>query len=187
VPLDETVGADVDKVKGGVVSVGAKPQEQIANEANRKLRVDEQPKKDTFAHPSGVSVPREGVTVGTVLVSLGGRWERADGVSAQKQGEVMQVEAATETEKDSRIFLRSYRAHSDDVAWAQCGGVATVANGEAGSVVRRRLKDAGFKDLDLLHLGGDRVLVRSPEGIDVLSVLDQAKDFFHLCFSHWVR
>jgi hypothetical protein len=84
VPLDETVGADVDKVKGGVVSVGAKPQEQIANEANRKLRVDEQPKKDTFAHPSGVSVPREGVTVGTVLVSLGGRWERADGVSAQK-------------------------------------------------------------------------------------------------------
>jgi hypothetical protein len=47
--------------------------------------------------------------------------------------------------------------------------------------------DAGFKGLDLIHLGGARVLVRSQDGTDVLSILDGAKDFFSLCFSHWVR
>jgi hypothetical protein len=120
-------------------------------------------------------------------VRLGDRRERVDGAYAQKQGEVKQVEAAIDKEQDSQIFLRSYRAVSDDVVWAQHGVVATVANGEARSVVRRRLQDAGFTELDLLHLGGDRVLVRGPEGADVLAVLDQAKDFFHLCFSHWVR
>jgi hypothetical protein len=127
------------------------------------------------------------MTVGNVLVRLGERRARVDGGSVQKQGEVVQVEAAIDKEQDSRIFLRSYRAASDDVVWAQRGVVATVANGEAGSVVRRRLQDAGFKDLDLLHLGGDRVLVRSPEGTDVLTVFDQARDFFNLCFSHWER
>jgi hypothetical protein len=54
-------------------------------------------------------------------------------------------------------------------------------------VVRRRLEDAGFKGLDVTHLGGARVFVRSLEGTDVMYVLDSAKDFFFLCFSHWTR
>jgi hypothetical protein len=54
-------------------------------------------------------------------------------------------------------------------------------------VLRRRLEDAGFKALDFTHLGGDRVLVRSQKGAYVLAVFDRAKDFFQLCFSHWVR
>jgi hypothetical protein len=91
------------------------------------------------------------VTVGNVLVCLGERRARVDGGNVRK--------AATDKEQDSRIFLRSYRSASDDVLWAQRGVVATVANGEAGLVVRRRLQDAGFKELDILHLGGDRVLV----------------------------
>jgi hypothetical protein len=51
-------------------------------------------------------------------------------------------------------------------------------------MVRRRLENTGFKELDLIHLGGDRVLVRGPEGTDVLSLVDHALDFFKLCFSH---
>ncbi|KAK2452896.1 hypothetical protein QL285_000647 [Trifolium repens] len=65
--------------------------------------------------------------------------------------------------------------------------VATIANGEAGSVVRRRMEDAGFNGMDLIHLGGARVLVRNLDGNEVLPVLDGAKDFFSMCFSHWVR
>ncbi|KAK2427387.1 heterogeneous nuclear ribonucleoprotein A0 [Trifolium repens] len=179
-PFDESARVGVEKFKGDVL-VAAKPKEQIAIDGNGKPRVDEQPQNDTF-----VPLSQEGVTVGSVLLRLGdGNGKSRAG--AQKQGKVQQVEAAIDEEKDSRIFLCSYRAASDDVLWAQRGVVATVANGEAGSVVRRRVQDAGFKELDLLHLGGDIVLVRSLEEADVLSVLDQAKDFFRLCFSDWVR
>ncbi|KAK2455218.1 hypothetical protein QL285_002693 [Trifolium repens] len=62
-----------------------------------------------------------------------------------------------------------------------------MANGEAASMVWQRIEDAGFQELDLIHLGGDRVLVRSQGGTDVLPVLESTKDFFHLCFSNWVR
>jgi hypothetical protein len=41
--------------------------------------------------------------------------------------------------------------------------------------------------MDLIHLGGARVFVRSLDGTEALAVLDGAKDFFSLCFSHWVR
>ncbi|KAK2434585.1 heterogeneous nuclear ribonucleoprotein A0 [Trifolium repens] len=185
-PLDATARAGVEKAKGGVVSVGGKILKQYASDDNGKTPVDAQPQTDTFAQGVGVPVPQEGVMVGNVMLRLGDGNGKSR-VDAQKQGEVRQVEAALDEEQDSGIFLRSYRAASDDVLWAQQGVVATVANGEAGSVVRRRVQDAGFKELDLLHLGGDRVLVRRSEEGDVLSVLDRAKDFFRLCFSHWVR
>jgi hypothetical protein len=143
-PFDKTARAGVEKVRGGVESVGAKPQEKISGDENGKSRVDEQPPQDTSVKTSGVSVPQEGVTIGNVLVRLGDHRERVDRVCAQKKGEEKQVEAAIDKEQNSRIFLRSYRAASDDVVWAQRGVVATVANGEVGSVVRRRLQDAGF-------------------------------------------
>jgi hypothetical protein len=179
-PFDENARTGAEKIRG-VVSINAKPKEQNVSDGNGKPRVVEQPQNDTL-----VPVPQEGVTVGNVLVRLGDGNGKSR-MGAQKQGEVQQVEAQIDKEQDSRIFLPSYRAASDHVLWAQRGVVATVANGEAGSVVHRRVQDAGFKELDLLHLGGDKVLVRSPERADVLSVLDQAKDFFRLCFSHWVQ
>jgi hypothetical protein len=105
----------------------------------------------------------------------------------QQQGDGLKVDSSAVIEQEPMIYVRSYRAASDDVDWARCGVIATIANGEAGSVVRRRLEDAGFNGLELIHLGGARVLVRSSEGTDVLSVFDCAKDFFKMCFSHWVR
>jgi hypothetical protein len=186
-PLAETVRAGAGKFKGGVVPDCTQLQKQRASVGNGKAPVEVQPQHDTVAQAEGVPVPQEGVKVGSVLVRLGERRARVDGGNVRKQGEAVQVEEATDNEQDSRIFLRSYRSVSDDAAWAQRGVVATVANGDAVPVVRRRLQDAGFKELDILHLGGDRVLVRSPEGADVLKVFDQARDFFTLCFSHWVR
>jgi hypothetical protein len=151
-PFDENARTGAEKIRG-VVSINAKPKEQNVSDGNGKPRVVEQPQNDTL-----VPVPQEGVTVGNVLVRLGDGNGKSR-MGAQKQGEVQQVEAQIDKEQDSRIFLPSYRAASDHVLWAQRGVVATVANGEAGLVVRRRLQDAGFKELDILHLGGDRVLV----------------------------
>jgi hypothetical protein len=130
---------------------------------------------------------QEGVKVGEVLVKLGGQRGKVDASGSQKLGDKLKVDSANVVRQDSRIYVRSYKTTSDDVEWARGGVVATIANGEAVSVVRRRLEDAGFKGLEITHLGAARVLVRSMEGTDVLSVLDCAKDFFNMCFSYWVR
>jgi hypothetical protein len=54
--------------------------------------------------------------------------------------------------------VRSYRAAYEDMHWAPSGVMARVANREAASVVSLRLEDVGFKELNLIHLVGDRVL-----------------------------
>ncbi|KAK2351443.1 heterogeneous nuclear ribonucleoprotein A0 [Trifolium repens] len=120
------------------------------------------------------------------LAVTANRHGKIDEHGTQKQEDMKQEEHATVEGKDSRVYVRSYKAAPDDVAWARCGVVATIANREAGSVVRRRLEDAGFKGLELIHLRGARVLVRSLDGTEVLAVLDGAKDFFSMCFSHWI-
>ncbi|MCI34757.1 hypothetical protein A2U01_0055978, partial [Trifolium medium] len=86
-------------------------------------------------------------------------------------------------EKKGRVFLRNYRSQSDDVKWAQNGLVATVINGEAIPVVPNRISDAGFDDLVLIPMGADKVFVRSLEGVDALSIVNGAKEFFKLVFS----
>ncbi|PNX70343.1 putative sulfate transporter, partial [Trifolium pratense] len=85
------------------------------------------------------------------------------------------------------VFLSKYRPLSDDVEWVQKGLVATVLNGEAIPVVQNRLSDAGFSDLILIPMGADKVFVRSLEGADALLIVNGAKEFFKLVFSHWIR
>jgi hypothetical protein len=149
-------------------------------------KVDDKPKDPSFRPDDGKLQVKEkqGCEPPVVLVngsSQEGVKGKIDGVVSQKQEDLKQEEPATG--KDNRVYVRSYKTVPEDVEWARCGVVATVANGEAVSVVRRRMEDAGFKGLDLVHLGGAIVLVRSLDGTEVLAVLDGAKDF-SLCVSH---
>ncbi|KAK2395708.1 heterogeneous nuclear ribonucleoprotein A0 [Trifolium repens] len=174
VPADET---KVDGVEAGVL--GAK-------------KAVDKPKGQIFSLDEGKPHVKAKQRCETLAVRANGSFEEGvrgefDGIATQKQEDMKQDELATVEGKESRVYVRSYKAAPDDVEWARCGVVAAVANGEAGSVVRRRLEDAGFNGLDLVHLGGAKVLVRSLDGTDVLAVLDGAKDFFSMCFSHWVR
>jgi hypothetical protein len=174
VPADET---KVDGVEAGVLGAEKavdKPKGQIFSLDEGKPHVKAKQRCETLAVRANGSF-EEGVR------------GKFDGIATQKQEDMKQEELATVEGKESRVYVRSYKAAPDDVEWARCGVVAAVANGEAGSVVRRRLEDAGFNGLDLVHLGGAKVLVRSLDGTDVLAVLDGAKDFFSMCFSHWVR
>jgi hypothetical protein len=172
----------------GVTKDGDKPKTQpISTEAGQR-------QVDVKAWPVSFEIPtneggkcQEGVKVGDIMVHLGDRGGKDDGLGAQKQGVEKQEGCGTVVRQDPRIYVRSYKPAPDDVEWARCGVVATIANGDAGPVVRRRLGDAGFKGLDLIHLGGARVLVRSQDGTDVMPILDGAKEFFSMCFSHWVR
>ncbi|MCI26078.1 DUF4283 domain protein, partial [Trifolium medium] len=65
--------------------------------------------------------------------------------------------------------------------------VATVTNGEVVPVVQNRITDAGFNELVLIPMGADKVFVRSLVGVDALSIVNSAKEFFNLLFSHWTR
>jgi PIN domain nuclease of toxin-antitoxin system len=179
VPFEESGNAGVDKVVGGAAVSGVKVNETATGEIGEK-----KPHADANAPAQKVlrkSDYEEGVRVGEVMVRLGDQRLKAAGPTPQLQGEV-EVK-----EQYPGLYVRSYKTDPEDVGWAQCGVVATIASGEVVSVVRRRLQDAGFKELDLIHLGGDRVFVRGLAGVDVLAVLNGAKDFFKLCFSNWVR
>ncbi|MCI59800.1 DUF4283 domain protein, partial [Trifolium medium] len=87
----------------------------------------------------------------------------------------------------TNVLVRKYCTTLDDAQWALNGMVASVVNGEAVSVVQNRVKDAGFHELDILPLGADKVFVRSVSGIDVATVVGNAKEFFNLFLSDWVR
>jgi hypothetical protein len=65
--------------------------------------------------------------------------------------------------------------------------VATISNGEALPIIHNRIVDAGFSELDIIHMGADKVLIRSTSAIDVTNVIDGAKEFFDLFFSNRVR
>jgi hypothetical protein len=60
-----------------------------------------------------------------------------------------------------------------------------VANDEVIPMVRRRIADAGLTDVEVIHLGADKVFVRSKQGLDVAPMLESAREFFNLIFTHW--
>jgi hypothetical protein len=179
-PFEEKVRAGVGQDVGGVATTGAKVKETVTGGVAVKYPRTAVPAQKAM----GVSDAQGGVKVGEVMVQLGDHRAKVDGLTSQIQGDVPPVNNALAREQYTGTYVRSYKAEPEDVDWAQCGVVATIANGDVVSVVRRRLQDAGFKELDLTHLGGDRVLVRSSDGADVLTVFNCAKDFFKLCFSH---
>jgi hypothetical protein len=54
-------------------------------------------------------------------------------------------------------------------------------------MVRSRIADAGFTDVEVIHLGADKVFVRSLAGLDVVPMLENAREFFNYLFSSWER
>jgi hypothetical protein len=154
VPYEEMTMAGVKK---GVVEDEKptdKPKEKSVIEKVVPPRLVVKTRTDALASTTTAGLDtQEGVRVGEVLVRLGDQGGKVDSSGTQKQGDALKVDSADVVGQDSRIYVRSYRTISDDVEWARCGVVATIANGEAVSMVRRRIEDAGFKGLDTLHLG----------------------------------
>jgi hypothetical protein len=138
----------------------------------------------------GVPVVPERLRVGSVMVSIGDRPAKAGSAGAQKPGskkDNFKVDVAAGHELDNSVYLRTYKSTPEDLEWAQNGVVAVISNGEAVPGVRNRIADAGFRELDIRHLGADKVLVRNLVGLDVASIFDGAKEFFKLIFASWTR
>ncbi|PNX71513.1 putative sulfate transporter, partial [Trifolium pratense] len=133
-----------------------------------------------------------GVRVGEIVVRLGDSQERGARETVRKtRGGMKPVEVKqpleVAQENKCKVLVRKYQSRSDDVEWVQNGLVATILTGEAVPVVQNRLYDAGFGDLAIIPVGADKVFIRSLEGVDVLSIMNGAKEFFKLVFSHWIR
>jgi hypothetical protein len=84
-------------------------------------------------------------------------------------------------------LVRMYRTLDSDLQWARNGLVGTVSNGEAIPVIQRRVEDAGFRDVDIIPLGPDKVFIHSLSNVNILQVVVEAKQFFDLLFSNIVR
>jgi hypothetical protein len=155
VPFKDTPKAGVEKGLVGHGKVVDKPKEKSVSEKveTQQLVAKTQTEVPACTTNEGLE-SQEGVRVGEVLVRLGEKRGKVVEPGTHKQGAELKVDSANVVEQDSRIYVRSYRAASDDVDWARSGVVATIADGEEVSVVRRRIEDAGFKGLDVIHLGG---------------------------------
>jgi hypothetical protein len=111
----------------------------------------------------------KGVRVGKIMVSLGDHQENVD-CEAIRNNETeihLKGEADTAQDKGHGVYLRKYRSTPDDVRWASTGVVAMVANDEVIPMVQRRIANVGLTDVEVIHLGADKVFVRSKEGLDV--------------------
>jgi len=87
----------------------------------------------------------------------------------------------------AKKLVCAYQSNEDDLKWAQSGVLATVVKGEAITLVQSRVEDAGFVDLDIILLGADRVFLRSTSEKETMVVIEEAKEFFDLLFSNFVR
>ncbi|PNX75570.1 putative sulfate transporter, partial [Trifolium pratense] len=135
----------------------------------------------------------DGVRVGDIVVKLGARKPKLaqkDGKKGSIEGEAMNFkvgEQRVNTVKYNSVLMRSYRSTLADAEWVHSGIVATVFNDEAIPVVQNRILDVGFNDVVLIPMGADKVFVRSSEGVDVMSTILNAKEFFQIVFSNWMR
>ena len=82
-------------------------------------------------------------------------------------------------------FIPIYKSSLEDRAWARSGMVAYVKAGDSTLSFQQRIKDAGFPNVVVTPLGGDRVFLHSTGDANFSKVLSEAHDFFGMLFSNF--
>lgn len=77
-----------------------------------------------------------------------------------------------------------YQSRLDDRSWASSGMVATVIGNESSLALKQRVDDAGFNNVDVIPMGGDRVFLQCSDGRDIWQVFNEAVDFFGMLFTN---
>ncbi|AES97288.1 DUF4283 domain protein [Medicago truncatula] len=72
---------------------------------------------------------------------------------------------------------------SQDLKWAQSGMVSLVLEGESSLAIQQKVDDAGFPNVVVTQLGGDRVFIHCNNGEDTWKVFDDAVHFFGMLFT----
>ena len=86
-----------------------------------------------------------------------------------------------------QVFVPKYTSNVKDVASATKGLVVSVLNGDAISVLQRRIFDAGFEKLAIIPMGADKVFLSSLDDEEVSVILSEAAAFFNYFFSQPIR
>jgi len=120
------------------------------------------------------------VRVGSVVVKLGEKECSARASVRGKNGTVTDKVA-------SKKLVRCYRSCEEDLNWARRGMVGMVLHGESIPIIQKRVEDAGFKDIELIPLGADKVFVQSLSAVSASEIVREAKQFFDLIFASMVR
>lgn len=90
---------------------------------------------------------------------------------------------STDTQTVEKKYARRYTPCVEDNEWASKGLIGTVLNGESIPLIQNRVEDAGFKDVNIIPLGEDKVFVHSLSDVSVIDIVGKAKQFFNLIFS----
>ena len=65
--------------------------------------------------------------------------------------------------------------------------MGTVIDGAAIPLIQNRVEDAGFKDVDIIPLGADKVFMHALSDRDLYEIVMEMKPFFNMIFSNMVR
>lgn len=133
---------------------------------------------------------REGeVRVGSVVVRVGGKARMVEGEGGSATVKEMgRRDVGMDMDTAPKKIVRRYRPCEEDLNSAMRGLVGTVLYGESIPLIQNIVEDvAGFKDIDIIPLGADKVFVQSLSGVSVSDIVGEAKQFFDLIFSSLVR
>jgi len=81
------------------------------------------------------------------------------------------------------VRLLEYTSSKEDMDWAHSGIVATLALDETILSVQQRVEDAGFTNVEVTPMGGDKVFLRCRNNEDIMHVFKEAIHFFGMLFS----
>jgi len=60
----------------------------------------------------------------------------------------------------TRKYILKYRSENKDLDWETNGLVASVVDGEIIPLIQQCISNADFYDLDIIHIGADKVFLR---------------------------
>jgi len=173
------------KVEGKVTGAGGRrvTTERKVPEGEKSVRMGSEKEEEGLRKQRGF----EGeLRVGSVVLKMG-RKERPMVGEGEKRVEVGTGKSArnirTDMQTVSKTFVRRYTPCEDDVEWACNGLVGTVLNGELIPVIQDRVEDAGFKDINIIPFGADKVFVHSLSDVSIVDIVGKARPFFDLIFS----
>lgn len=112
----------------------------------------------------------------------GGSGEVKGGGSGSKRGEdVVKGTVLTGVNMDkqpvAKRLVRMYRSRDEDLKWAQSGLVGTVISGEPIPLIENRVEDGGFKDLDIIPIGANKVFIHSLSVANMTDIVGNRKEF----------
>jgi len=81
-------------------------------------------------------------------------------------------------------FTPAYKSRDEDLKWAKSGMVASIFTGDSVLALQQRMDDAGFRQVIVTPMGGDKVFLHCNGKEDVWQVFNESIDFFSLLFSN---